>query len=234
MRLIVAVLGVLLVPSGIHVINASNPRGECTPYCVRPQLPRDKICNFNSGDPCGVVSGNVSFCPGACQEGLCIQGAGYVTVGDDDQYSHNALEIEFQVILDRVPQPDEHASGLVTKYRGASPPESEWGVFVEKEGTWLLVGDGTNFVSSGPGMVNTGVSYRVRVVLLGSHGELWIDEQLVASGPISRNPSSTATPVIIGNSFQPGHDNAFFGVIDEVRIGVHGSLVRRISCQLER
>jgi len=192
----------------------------CNRECTEARCSSDVVCNFNGGDLCGTVLGSPALCGGVCQSGMCAQGNGAVSLGDRDEFSAAELEVEFTVVLSRLPQPGEHAGGLITKYRGHSAAESEWAVFVEKDQMWVVCGDGQGpCISSSSGVVRAGTTYRVRALFHPASAELWVNGELLASGAISRNPNNTATPVIVGDSFQPGHPNAFYGMLDEIRIG---------------
>jgi hypothetical protein len=221
----------------------------CAPYCVAPRSASDVVCNFNN-DYCGTPVGGVSLCPAACETGLCTGGGGHVVHGDADLFSSQDLEIELQATVAAIPQAGQNAAGLVTKYQGHSAGTSEWAVFVEKQGVWVLCGDGTGCIFSPPGSVQIGQPYCILARLRGNAGELWVNGALVASGWIARNAANTATPVVIGDSHQPGHANPFAGTIDEVRIGPlevvvpatvdcrpdtlnHGSQGRWVTCYVE-
>jgi hypothetical protein len=194
---------------------------EVTAVC--PGELKDVLCHFE-GDFCGAPFGDAALCAGSWGQGFCSNGNGGVNLGNDGHYSQADIEIEFQVMLDRVPVPGDNAEALVTKYRGHNASLSEWGVFVEKSWAnpsvpvWMLCGDGTLCIQSSPSQpVQTGVLYCVKTVLDGSYGEIWVNGSLVASGPVARNPGKTATPVMIG--YAEGHPNWFDGMIDEVRLG---------------
>lgn len=199
-------------------IAPANADADCIPHCATQLTEDDILCNFNDENFCGSPIGDIWFCTGPCDDAVCMSGGGYIVYGDDDLFSSEELLIEFQVRFTRLPQAGEHASGLVTKYRGHDAFQSEWGVFAEKNGTWLLCGDGSGCIASGPGMMETGVLYCVRALIDHGYGELWVNGELVASGEIAMNAANTSTPVVIGNSYQPGHNNPFYGMIDEVLI----------------
>jgi len=196
---------------------------DCEPIAAEERCEdvEDVICHFD--DLCSwTPSGSVDICAGSVGSGLCLNGDGYLVVGDDPRFSMALLEIEFHVRFDQLPGPGDHAAGLVTKYRGQNSAESEWGVFVEGNTTpypvWYICGDGSLCIWSNAEVL-TDVLYCVRVSFFGDWVQVSVNTEIVAAGPVARNSFDTDTPVIIGNSFQPGHNNPFHGMIDELRIG---------------
>lgn len=206
--------GMLLLPLGA---SASPPGGhEVLPTCVD-----DVICHFE-GDFCGTPVGTVIECDGFWNMGICLFGDGSIDLGDDDTYTRDEIELECQVYLDRLPDTPGGIAGLVTKYVEGDPANSEWGIFVEagadpSEHHWLLCGDGGVCVRTDPGTANVGY-YWVKGILCASSGILSVnDGEIVAEGPLSKNPANTPTHVIIGDTASGGA--GLFGMIDEVRIG---------------
>lgn len=210
---------------------------ECGQCAISAACDDDVICRFEEG-LCGTPLGDVWRDAGYCGQALWADGAGRVSLGDDDYYSQSHFEVELWVELTELPTLGDHAAGLVTKYRGHYPELSEWGIWVEgnmvyPDGpAWLLCGNGSQCLLSAPGMVERGVLYHVRAIWKGDYAELWVDDELVASGNLTRNPENTNTPVIIGGSAGGHAYNPFHGMIDEVRIGCiaqESPLVARID-----
>jgi hypothetical protein len=130
------------------------------------------------------------------------------------------IEIECQVMFTQLPGPGENAAGLITKYVNGDPVHSEFGLFVEGNTmppSWELAGDGTDVIHSNGG-IEVNVLYCVRGwICRNGIGEIWVNNQRVATGWVHMNDVATDTPVVIGNSHSG--ENYFHGMIDEVRMG---------------
>lgn len=215
------ILVVLMACSVLGPIGLCAQQSSCAGFQAESVCAGDLICHFEN-ETCGSVSGNVAFCPGAYGQGLCLNGDGWISLGDADWFSQNVIEIECQVRFSRLPGSGEHASGLVTKYTNHNPELSEWGLFVEGNitpfPTWMLTGDGRQAIRS-TCRVQLDSLYCVRAMICGNIGGIWVNGLMVASGPISHTATNTAAPVIIGNAASSAKENRFYGMIDEVRIG---------------
>lgn len=218
-----ALLAVVMIVLAIAMANSQS--GSGSGHEVIPVEGNDFICHFEN-EYCGTANGTISFCAGAWNLGICTEGGGYIDLGDADRYSAELIEIECQVIFSQLPGQGSHAAALVTKYSNGNPAISEWGLFVEGNLTatpsWLLTGDGTNGIYSDGGVeINT--LYWVRAVICrNGNGWIYVNGQRVAQGVLTINSSNTSTPVRIANSFSG--TNYFYGMLDEVRIGVFNSV----------
>lgn len=83
----------------------------------------------------------------------------------------------------------------------------------------MLNGTGVDGITTPAGGLQAGVSYRVRAVLRGSQGEIWIDGVRIVSGHVTRNAAITSTPAVIAGSAGGDSVSPFFGAIDDLRIG---------------
>jgi hypothetical protein len=205
----------------LYVAGFFTPASPGSPACNLQVCPQDVVCNFNTASFCGTPAGDVRICDGACGRGLCTQGQGRVTLADSPVFSELILELEAQVRFSHLPGQGEFGSAIVSKYMGQFPGSSEWWLGVAGNGArqWTLCGDGTVCVLSAMGVVQENTLYHVRGVLNGPSGEIWVDDQLVASGSLTRNSSPTTTPAVIAGSAGGDSVDPFFGMIDEVRIG---------------
>ena len=152
-----------------------------------------------------------------------------VFLPDDPAFYLDSFQITFNVTFTHLPGPGEFGEGLVTKYKGNLPDQSDWGVWASGNVSlpyWSLCGNGYTCIASNAGMVQTGVDYSVRALLLQDYGELWVDGSLVAAGPVSRNPWwSTSTPAVIGGSAGGDSFDPFYGTIRDIEISAGGPAV---------
>ncbi len=223
MKWIRCLLVPVLLPICLPPVAAQSQPQSCQPHQVQSNGLDQMVCHFE-GDYCGTAVGDVWFCPGAWGQGLCAEGNGRVDLGDSDCFTVDTLVVECQVIFTRLPGPGEYGSALVSKYKGQYPSDSEFWLGVAGNGTrqWSLTGDGTNSIVSPPNAVEEGVLYCVRGVWTPGYGEIWVNDELVASGPISRNAGNTNTPVIIAGSSGGDSPSPFHGMIDEVAVTCPG------------